>query len=331
LSKANAQRPTPPLWEVRAAVRAAVAALPRAARSGRDEPLGASPPKQVREIGQLLARPQLFEAPTREGPPQSARWARMRQTQERAGIKVQLRLRAGDGGMDRGRGTGAKGNENPDFQALVDRESAAPGQGYLCATGSCTRAPYEQRRAHGWEVVTGLHQSLTVAVVEARAGETPVTAQGYGSQSDRLVHLGTGAPRSRSLWRGSEATDPQGRRRTLRTRLRADTAARLTPVRAYRWTLEIGCRWLQRGLRWADLIRVSPQGVALQVAVALIVSGVRVLYQAGGAGSLTALQRRSKTELTEAIFAARVAAGRRHERPRAAAPGPPPSLLRAVG
>jgi hypothetical protein len=56
-----------------------------------------------------------------------------------------------------------------------------------------------------------------------------------------------------------------------------------------------------------------------------------VLSHEGGALSLKALQRRIKTELSEAIFAAGVAEGRRQERARAAAPGPPPPLLRAVG
>jgi hypothetical protein len=331
LSQANAQRPTHPFGEVRAEVRAAVEALPRAARIGRDEPLGAAPPQQWHEIGQLWERPQLFDAPTLEVPPQSARWARTRQKQERAGIKGQLRLRAGDGGMDRGMVTGAKGNEKPYFQALGDRERAAPGQGYWFATGSCTLATDEQMRAHGWEWGTGLPKRLTVAVGEERAVEPPVTAQGYVLQSDRLVPWGPGATRSRSLWRGSEATDTQGRRRTILTSLLAETAARIPPVRADRWTIAMVCRWLKRGLRLADLMRVSPKGGERPVAVALIVYGVRGLSQAGGAWSLTALQRRSKTALKEAIFAAGVAEGRRQERTRAAAPGPPPSLLRAGG
>ena len=73
-------------------------------------------------------------------PPQLAQWARTSTKQERAGIKVQLRVRAGDGGMDRVMGTGGKGNDNPYFRALVDLETAAPGQVYLFDTGSCKLA-----------------------------------------------------------------------------------------------------------------------------------------------------------------------------------------------
>jgi Transposase DDE domain len=332
LSKANAQRPTQPFWEVLADVMAAVEALPQAVRIGRDEPLGAATPKQLREIGQLLERTQIFDATTLELPPQIARWARTSTKQERAGIKVQLRLRAGYGGMDRVMVTGAKGNDNPYFGALLDLESAAPGQVYLFDTGYCKLATYDQIREHGGELVTVLHKSITVEVVEERAVATPVTAQGYVIHSDRLVHLGKGDTRSRYLWRVIDATDTQGRRRTILTSLLLDeTAERITQLRAYRWTIEIVFRWLKRVLKLDEVISVSPKGVELQVAVALMVYGLMVLYHAGGALSLTALQRRIKTDLNEAIFAAGVAEGRRQERARAAAPGPPPSLLRAVG
>jgi hypothetical protein len=108
LSKANAQRPPQPLWEVLAEVMAAVEVLPRAARIGRDQPLGAATPKALREMGQLLERPQIFDATTLELPPQIAQWARTSTKQERAGIKVQLRLRAGYGGMDRVMVTGRR-------------------------------------------------------------------------------------------------------------------------------------------------------------------------------------------------------------------------------
>jgi Transposase DDE domain len=154
LSKANAQRPTQPFWEVLAEVMVAVEALPQAVRIGRGTPLGAATPKQLREIGQLLERTQIFDATTLELPPQIARWARTSQKQERAGIKVQLRLRAGYGGMDRVMVTGAKGNDNPYFGALLDLETAAPGQVYLFDTGYCKLATYDQIREHGCELVT---------------------------------------------------------------------------------------------------------------------------------------------------------------------------------
>jgi hypothetical protein len=90
-------------------------------------------------------------------------------------------------------------------------------------------------------------------------------------------------------------------------------------------------RGLKGVLQLDTLISVSPAGIAMQVAVALIVYGVLLLYHTGGALSLKALQRRLKTELHTAIFAAGVAEGERRQRAHAAAPRPRPPRLRVVG
>jgi hypothetical protein len=331
LSKANARRPSQAFWEVLAEVMAAVDALPQTVRIGRGTPLGAATPKQLREIGQLLEHTQIFAATTLTLPPRIARWARTSQKREQAGVKVQLRLRAGYGGIDRVMVTGAKGNDNPYFCALLDLESAAPGQRYLFDTGYCKLATYDAIREHGSDLVTRLHESIAVEVVEERPVLTPVTAQGYTIHNDRLVWLGTGKTRSPQLWRLIDATDTQGQRRTILTSLLEDSAERITQLRAYRWTIEIVFRWLKQVLQLDTLISVSPAGIAMQVAVALIVYGVLLLYHAGGALSLKALQRRIKTELHGAIFAAGVAEGERRARARAAPATPSLLLLRAVG
>ena len=165
--------------------------------------------------------------------------------------------------------------------------------------------------------------------MEERSVLTPVTAPGYTIHSDRVVRIGTGKTRSSHLWRVLDATDTQGQRRTMLTSLLDESAERITQLRAYRWTIEIVFRWLKRVLQLDTLISVSPAGIAMQVAVALIVYGVLLLYHAGGALSLKALQRRIKTELHGAIFAAGIAEGER--RARAAPPTPSPQRLRAVG
>jgi len=331
LSKANAQRPVQAFWDVVAEVLAAVEELPQTARIGRDKPLGAATPKALREIGQLLERTQIFDATTLTLPPRIAQWARTSAKREQAGIKVQLRLRAGYGGPDRVMVTGAKGNDNPYFRALLDLESAAPGQVYLFDTGYCKLATYDAIREHGSELVTILHESIAVEVMEERAVATPTTAQGYTIHSDRVVRLGTGKTRAFHLWRLIDATDTQGQRRTILTSLLEESAERITQLRAYRWTIEIVFRWLKRVLQLDTLISVSPAGIAMQVAVALIVYGLLLLYHETGTLSLKALQRRVKTELHRALFAAGVAEGERRARARAAASGSSPPRLRAVG
>jgi IS4 transposase len=331
LSKANAQRSAQPFWDVLAEVMAAVEALPQAVRVGRGNPLGAVTPKQLREVSELLERTRIFDATVVELPPQIARWARTSQKQERAGIKVQLRLRAGYGGMDRVMVTGAKGNDNPYFGALLDLESAEAEQVYLFDTGFCKLATYDQIRARGGELVTVLHAGITVEVVEERPVVTPVTAQGYLIHSDRIVRLGSGKTRSPYLWRVLDVTDTQGQRRPILTSLLQETVERVTQLRAYRWTIEIVFRWLKRVLQLDTLISVSPTGIELQVAVALIVYGVLLQYHQGGALSLKALQRRVKTEVHRALFAAGVAEGERRAQARQARRAAGLPLLRATG
>jgi hypothetical protein len=331
LSKANAQRSPQPFWDVLAEVMAAVDALPQAVRLGRGTPLAAATPKQLREMSELLERTHIFDGTTVELPPQIAQWARTSTKQERAGIKVQLRLRAGYGGLDRVMVTGGRGNDNPYFCALLDLETAAPGQVYLFDTGSSKLATYEAIRQHGSELVSILPASLTVAIIEEREIPTAVTAQGYTIHSDRIGYLGTGKTRSAYRWRVIEATDTQGQRRTIVSSLLEESAERLTQLRAYRWTIEIVFRWLKRVLQLDTLISYSPGGIQMQVAVALLTYGILLLYHAGGALSLKALRRRVKQALHEALFAAGVAEGERRaqERKRRADAGVP--LLRATG
>jgi IS4 transposase len=331
LSKANAQRSPQPFWDVLAEVMAAVEALPQTVRVGRGTPLGAVTPKQLREISELLERTHIFDGTTVELPPQIAQWARTSTKQERAGIKVQLRLRAGYGGLDRVMMTGGKGNDNPYFRALLDLETAAPGQVYLFDTGYSKLATYDAIRKHGSELVSILHESITVEIIEERVVETPVTAQGYTIHSDRIVYLGTGKTRSAYRWRLLDTTDTQGQRRTIVTSLLEESAERITQLRAYRWTIEIVFRWLKRVLQLDTLISYSPGGIQMQVAVALITYGLLLLYHAGGALSVKALQRRVKRALHEALFAAGVAEGERRaqERKRRTDAGVP--LLRATG
>ena len=316
LSKANAQRSPRPFWEILSEVMAAVDALPQGVRIGRGHPLGAATPQQLREVGELLERTQIFDGTTIELPPQIAQWARTSEKQERAGIKVQLRVRAGYGGVDRVMVTGGKGNDNPYFQAMLDLATAAAGQLYLFDTGYCKVATYDAIRAHGSDMVSILHKNITVEVVEDRVVEPVVTAQGYVIHSDQIVHLGKGKTRSRYRWRVIDATDTQGQRRTIVTSLLTESAERITQLRTYRWTIEIVFRWLKRVLQLDTLISYSPGGIEMQVAVALITYGLLLLYHAGGALSLKALQRRLKRALHDALFAAGVAEGERraHER-----------------
>lgn len=88
-------------------------------------------------------------------------------------------------------------------------------------------------------------------------------------------------------------------------------------------------------LKLDELISVIPSGIEVQVAVALIVYGLLLLFHAGGPLSLKALQRQIKTALNEAIYAAGFAAGvaarDRRARARPAASAPTPLLRQEPG
>ena len=270
LSKANAPRPTQPFWDVLAAVLAAVEAVPQAVRIGRDQPRGAANAKTLRQIARLLDPTQICDATTLALPPHLAAWARVSEKREQAGIKGQLRGRAGYGGVDRVRVTGAAGNDNPYFRALRDLGEAPTGQLYLFDTGYFTLATDHQMREHGSALVTVLPENISVEVVAKRPVECPLTAHGYVLHSDRLVYLGSGKPRAGYLWRLLDAPEPQGPCRTILTSLLTEAAERITQLRTYRWTIEIVCRWLKGVLKLAELLSVSPAGIERQGAVALI-------------------------------------------------------------
>jgi hypothetical protein len=79
---------------------------------------------------------------------------------EQAGIKVQLRLRAGYRRVDRVMVTGAAGNDNPYCRALLDLEEAARGHVYVFDSGYCKLATDDQIREHGSDLGTVLHENI---------------------------------------------------------------------------------------------------------------------------------------------------------------------------
>lgn len=132
-------------------------------------------------------------------------------------------------------------------------------------------------RRHGSELVSILPASITVEIIAERGVETPVTAQEYTLPRDRIGDLGTGQTRAAYRWRRRDATDTPGQRRTSVTRLWAESAERITQLRAYRWTSEIGFRWLKRVHPLDTLISYSPGGIQMPVAVALSTYGLLLL------------------------------------------------------
>ena len=80
-------------------------------------------------------------------------------------------------------------------------------------------------------------------------------------------------------------------------------------LKRYRWTVETVIRWLKKQLGLDHLISYtqkagtgSPQGVIMQVTVALIVYGLLVLYNQGRPLSVARLKRQIRTDLHQALY-----------------------------
>jgi hypothetical protein len=314
LSKANANRPVEPFLHLLGDVLQAIGQLPQSGKVLRevDTPT-------LTGIAHLLEQTRIFDATTFQLPVKIARWARVNDTD--AGFKLQLRLAGGYGGPDRIMLTPKAGNDNPYFLNLLDLEPDA-GHIYLFDTGYFKIETYDKIVASGNHFVTRLHQNISYAVIRERPVPAGVTANGYIVHSDREVYLGSGANRSGRVYRLIDATDSRGHRATILTDLLDLSAEQVCQLRTYRWVVEIVFRWLKSHLEIDHFISYSPNGVMMQVLVALIVYGLMVLYHEGGPLSVVRILRRIRADLHQAIYDWGVEAGRRQALTELAEDGP---------
>lgn len=294
LSKANANRPVEPLLHLLGDVLQAIGKLPQSDKVLREVNAPTS-----KGIAHLLEQTRIFDATTFQLPGQIARWARVNDTD--AGFKLQLRLAGGYGGPDRITLTPKAGNDNPYFLNLLDLEQDA-GHIYLFDTGYFKIETYGKIVTGGNHFVTLLHDNISYEIIRQRSVPQGVTANGYTVHSDCEVYLGSGANRSSQVYRLIDATDSQGHRATILTDLLELTAEQLCQLRTYRWVVEIVFRWLKSLLEIDQFISYSPNGVMMQVLVALIVYGLMLLYHEGGPLSMVRILRRIRADLHQAIY-----------------------------
>ena len=293
-SQANANRPLEPFLMILQAVLGAIGRLPSSAKVLRDVDS-----KTLRGIADLLTQTSIFDATTLSLPPKIADWAKT--SEDQAGIKVQLRLQAGYGGLDKVMITGAAGNDNPYFSLLLDLEEDAH-RIYLFDAGYFNIARYEEITDSGNFFVTTLHSNIHFEVAETRPVPGQIGPSGYTIHHDWMVCLGEGERRTEARYRVLEVTDSQGHYTSILTNMLEESAERICLLRRYRWTVETVVRWLKKQLHLDHLISYSPKGVILQVVIALIVYGLLVLYHQGGPFSLVRLRRRIKNDLHQALI-----------------------------
>jgi len=294
LSKAHSKRPVEPYIEVLNRVIAAIGHIPKMGKVLREVDS-----KTLEGISHLLGDVCIFDASTLRLPPKIAKWAETKK--DTSGVKLQLRLACGYGGVDRVMVTSAKGNDNPYFESLLDLQEGA-GKIYLYDTGYFKIETYEKIVKSGNHFVTSLHENISYKVIEELPLPEKEAPNGYIIHSDRLVTLGKGDKKTQNLYRLIEATDTKGKRITILTDILDLSAAQICHLKAYRWTIEIVFRWLKRTLKLGRLISYSPKGVILQVVIALIVYGLMVLYHRGGTFSPTEVLRKIKNHLHQIIY-----------------------------
>jgi hypothetical protein len=314
LSKANANRPVEPFLYLLGDVLQAIGKIPKSGKVLREVDTAT-----LKGITHLLEQTRIFDATTLQLPVKIARWAQVNDTD--AGFKLQLRLAGGYGGPDRVILTPKAGNDNPYFLILLDLEQGA-GYIYLFDTGYFKIETYNKIVLSGNHFVTLLHENISYEVIRERPGPEGMTANGYIVHSDLEVYLGSGANRSDQVYRLIDATDSQGHRATILTDLLDLTAEQVCQLRTYRWVVEIVFRWLKSQLQIDRFISYSPNGVMMQVLIALIVYGLMVLYHEGGPLSVVRILRRIRADLHQAIYDWGFEQGRRQTLAELAADGP---------
>ena len=294
LSNANANRPVEPFMLLLTDVLLAIGKIPKSGKVLRQVDA-----VTLKEIAHLLDLTRIFDATVFQLPDKIARWAQT--NDEDAGFKLQLRLAGGYGGMDRAILTPKPGNDNLYFSLLLDLEQDA-GCIYLFDTGYFKIETYKQIADSGNHFVTILHEKISYEVIRERPAPQGVTASGYTIHSDQEAYLGSGKNRTTQVYRLVDATDSRGRRRTILTDLLGLTAEQICQLRMYRWVIEIVFRWLKSLLEIDQFISYSPNGVMMQVLVALIVFGLMVLYHQGGPLSVVRILRCIRADLNQAIY-----------------------------
>ena len=294
LSKAHAKRPLAPFIDILNEVITSIGNIPKSGKILRDVDS-----EVLDGICDLKGEVSIFDASILRLPAKIAKWAKMRETS--SGVKVQLRLSCGYGGVEKVMITSAKGNDNPYFDSLLDLEQGA-GKIYLFDTGYFKLETYEKIVASGNHFVTNLHKNISYQVIEELPLSEKEAPNGYLIHSDQLVILGKGDNTTANIYRLIEVTDSKGDRTTILTDINDLSAPQLCHLRQYRWSIEIVFRWLKRTLKLGKLISYSPKGVMLQVVMALIVYGLMVLYHRGEVFSPTETLRKIKNHLHQLIF-----------------------------
>lgn len=293
LSKAHAARPADIYLDILDMVMEAVAHLPHHRRVLRDVDLDT-----MRDIRELLTQVSIFDATTFELPASIATWAQVNDTTARC--KLQLRLKEGYGGLDKAFLVPGQDHDSLYFTDFVD--SSESGRIHLFDTGYYSINHYDEITESDNFFVTHKHANLSMEVLEEQSVPQEVGPSGYTILRDCIVFIGADERRSPHRYRALEIIDSQGEKYWLLTNLFDLTAEQIAQLWRYRWTVEIVFRWLKSQLQLNHMITYSLNGMLIQVAVALIVFGLLVVYNQNATLSLALLLCQIQREFESTIW-----------------------------
>jgi hypothetical protein len=274
LSLVPERRGAAPFLAVLPAVLAAVQGLPHRRRQARGLTTAT-----LKSIQELLVRTHIADSSTCALPPTVAQWAQTEPAGDAAGYKLHLRLCGGYGGVAQFSFSPSREHDSPHLDPLVT--DLEPGDLLLVDRGYLDYTRFDQWSARGIFFVSKLRKNHSDEVLEEQDLGNRQLENGYVLVREQRVRLGSVPREGEAEYRLLEVISPEGKRETLVTNLWEAQPEQIVALAQYRWTIEIVFRWLKHTLGLKHLISTKKEGVEIQIAMALLVYALLVLYQQG--------------------------------------------------
>jgi IS4 transposase len=224
-------------------------------------------------------RTQIADSSTFVLPPAVAQWAQTEPAGDAAGYKLHLRLSGGYGGVAQFHFSPAREHDSPHLNPLVTDLEA--GDILLVDRGYLDYGRFDRWTKRGIYFVSKLRKNHSDEVLEEQDLGHREMENGYVLVREQRVRLGSQPREGEAEYRLLDVISPEGKQETLVTNLWDATPEQIVALAQYRWTVEIVFRWLKHTLGLSHLIGTKKEGIEIQLAMALLVYALLVLYQRG--------------------------------------------------
>lgn len=261
----------------------------------------------LKGIEGLLTNTNIFDSTTWNLSPKLHEWAKYSDNQ--AGIRAHLKLNNGYGGLEKLIITSAKDNDNMYFEDFLNLEQAS-NQIYLFDCGYMKLTTYDNITDSSNYFVTKLHGNISYNVVKILTNKTKKLSSGWEVYLDEQVTLGEGKNSTKYTYRIIDCRDPYNNKLKILTNMLELPVEKIVLLYQYRWTIEIVFRWLKHSLKLKRFISTSPNGIVIQLLVALIVYCLLILHNTqNNVFSVQKLLNELRIILHEMIFIAGIEMG----------------------